>query len=118
MGSISGEWPEGWQVAVAIKDIPASGLSEVIFTERYVVLIVRTGEDFVAVQGLCPHQMARLGHGTLLDDGRLQCPHHLAKFSLDDGTCDSGWVLPPLKRYATLVRDGHVLVPDPLGALD
>ena len=53
-----------------------------------------------------------------LDDGRLQCPHHLAKFSLVDGTCDSGWVLPPLKRYATLVRDGHVLVPDPLVALD
>ncbi len=118
MESVPGEWPEGWQVAVAIDDIPASGLSEVIFGQRHVVLIVRTGGDFVAVQGLCPHQMARLGHGTLLDDGRLQCPHHLAKFSLVDGTCDSGWVLPPLKRYATLVRNGHVLVPDPLVPLD
>jgi nitrite reductase/ring-hydroxylating ferredoxin subunit len=60
--------------------------------------------------------MARLVNGTLLDDGRLQCPHHLANFNLADGQCDPGWVLPPLMRYATKVQDGHILVPDPLVA--
>ena len=109
--------PDGWQVAAAIDAIPESGLFEVMFGARDVVVIARTGEGFAAVQGLCPHQMARLALGSLLEDGRLQCPHHMAKFSLEDGQCDSGWVLPPLRRYATRVVDGHVLVPDPLVAL-
>ena len=114
MGSV----PEGWQVAIAIDNIPANGLGEVILGQRLVVLIISCGDEFFAVQGLCPHQMARLGHGSLLEDGRLQCPHHLAKFNLHDGRCDSGWVLPPLKRYATLVANGKVLIPDPLVPLD
>lgn len=110
--------PEGWQRAAAIESFPANGLQEVVFGHRQIVLIVKQGDKFLAVEGLCPHQMTRLVRGTLLDDGRLQCPHHLARFSLQDGMCDAGWILPPLKRYATLVCEGHILVPDPLVALD
>lgn len=110
--------PEGWQVAVAVAAVPASGLAEALLGERHLVLVVRRGDDYIAVQGLCPHQMARFANGTLLDDGRLQCPHHLAKFDLETGACSAGWVLPPLKRYATRVHDGHILVPDPLVPLD
>ena len=118
MTEASAGLPQGWQVAVALDDIPANGLAETLMGERNLVLIVQRGDGFTAVQGLCPHQMARLVHGAVLPDGHLQCPHHLAKFNLEDGTCSAGWILPPLKRYATLVRDRHVLLPDPLVPLD
>ncbi|MBC7136035.1 MAG: hypothetical protein H5U25_10425, partial [Oceanibaculum nanhaiense] len=44
----------------------------------------------------------------------IECPHHRARFRLSDGICGSGWKLPPLKRYATKLHEGVVLLPDPL----
>lgn len=110
--------PPGWQIAVAIEDMPLSGIYEAILGPRQMVVIVRAGGEFIALEGLCPHQMARLGRGMLIDDCWIQCPHHLARFRLSDGVCGPGWVLPPLERYATRIENGHVLLPDPLVALN
>ncbi len=84
---------------------------------RAVVLLIADTDQIRAVQGLCPHQRARLSEGVLAG-GVLQCPHHLARFNLDDGACTGGWQLPSLRRYAVRVDGDQVLLRDPLVALD
>ena len=56
---------------------------------------------------------ARLAQGQIVK-GWIECPHHRARFRLSDGVCGSGWKLPALKRYATKLHEGMVLLPDPL----
>lgn len=108
-----GEVPEGWQFAARVDDMPESGIFEAVFGQT-LILVVKFGDGFTAVQGLCPHQAARLKDGRLDAEGFIHCPRHMAKFDLRDGECAGGWVLPPLMRYAVRIVDGDVLLPDPL----
>ncbi len=102
----------GWQVAAALPEI-SQGLHELILGNE-VVLLVRRGDEILAMQGLCPHTFARLADGQIDAEGWLHCPRHKARFRLADGACGSGWVLPPLRQYEVRVADGMVLLPDPL----
>lgn len=106
-----------WRTVASLADFPDSGLLDVE-VEGTLVLLVKQGEDVRAVQGLCPHAFARLAGGRVDEAGTLHCPRHLARFNLDDGACLSGWVVPPLKRYAVRVEDEAVLLASPLLAAD
>ncbi|SMF37161.1 Ferredoxin subunit of nitrite reductase or a ring-hydroxylating dioxygenase [Tistlia consotensis] len=108
--------PTGWQAVATLQDLPAEGLHEIV-VGRHLVLLVRRGGALLAVQGLCPHQAARLVGGRLDDQGWLHCPHHQARFRLADGACGPGWRLPALRRFETRVEAGMVLLPDPLAPL-
>ena len=107
--------PPGWQGVASRQVVQQAGMLDVQIGRRVVLLVSRGGE-IIAVQGLCPHQMARLAEGTIVG-GTLQCPHHLAKFNLSDGACTGGWQLPPLRRYAVRIEGDQVLLPEPLVAL-
>lgn len=104
-----------WQVVASKNQVDAAGLLDVRVGRRVVLLIARS-DQILAVQGLCPHQHARLSEGAMVDD-TLQCPHHLARFNVEDGACTGGWQLPPLKRYAVRVENDQVLLSDPLTPL-
>lgn len=104
--------PAGWQFAIRLETLTDSVPKDVLI-DRHLVLLLRDGGEVLALQGTCPHQFARLSQGTIVR-GWLECPHHRARFRLADGACGSGWHLPPLKRYATLLHEGAVLLPDPL----
>ena len=110
------EAAEDWSVVAAVPDVPVNGLLEVHFG-RHVILLVNAENEIRAFQGLCPHQLARLGEGMLVD-GLIQCPRHLARFNLADGTCSGGWQLAPLRRYEVRIDNGNVLLKKPLVALD
>ena len=105
-----------WRVVAATQDVLQAGLRDVQVGRR-IVLLVGQGDQVLAFQGTCPHQSARLAHGSLIE-GTIQCPHHLAQFRLADGTCTGGWQLPPLKRYAVRVEGDDVLLSEPLQPLD
>ena len=107
--------PAGWQVAMAL-DALQDGAPRDVLIDRQLVLLLREGDQVRAMQGSCPHQFARLAQGQIAE-GWIECPHHRARFRLEDGICGPGWRLPPLKRYATLVHEGAVLLPDPLEPL-
>lgn len=108
--------PAGWQAVADLAAIPEDAPFEAA-AGRAVVVLVRRGGTVLAFQGLCPHQYARLGRGTIEPDGFLRCPQHLARFSLADGSCGPGWALPPLARYPVRIEAGRVLLPDPLRPL-
>ena len=105
-----------WQVVASLAHVRREGMHDIVIGRNVVLLIAET-EQIRAVQGLCPHQRARLSEGVLAE-GVLQCPHHLARFNLSDGTCTGGWQLPPLRRYDVRVEGDDVLLPDPLVALE
>ncbi|MEM9355854.1 MAG: Rieske (2Fe-2S) protein [Pseudomonadota bacterium] len=101
-----------WRTVANYSDFPSSGLMDVLIG-RKVILLVKKDATVLALQGLCPHQQARLAEGVVQDD-KLQCPHHLAAFNLSDGSCTGGWQLPPLKRYIVEVDGDDILLHDPL----
>lgn len=107
---------EGWREAARLDAFDARGFCEVA-VGRELVLLIRRGEEVVAVQGLCPHAFARLSGGRVDDGGELHCPRHMARFRLTDGACVAGWVLPALRRYPVRVEDGRILLPEPLAPL-
>lgn len=93
--------------------LPSSELSagtpyEVV-VEEAVIILIRSEESIAAYQGLCPHQFARLAEGRVAE-GYINCPRHMAKFRLSDGTCGPGWVLPPLRRYAVRENAGMIQI--------
>ena len=110
------ETAEKWTVVATVPDIPINGLQEVHFG-RHIILLVNFANEIRAFQGLCPHQLAHLAEGMLVDD-MIQCPRHLARFSLVDGSCSGGWQLAPLKRYEVRIEDGNILLRGTLVALE
>ena len=46
------------------------------------------GEDYYALDDTCTHETASLADGWV-EDGRVECPLHAAKFCLTDGTVQS-----------------------------
>lgn len=97
-----------WRAVAASRDVPTDKPLEVLI-DGSLMCLARCGEDIVAVQGLCPHQSARLAHG-IVSEGRVHCPRHKASFGLTDGTADPGWDLPPLRRFAIREVDGMIEV--------
>lgn len=113
---MSGGEAVAWREVAKLSVLDATGLADVAVANA-VILLIRDGDTVRAVQGLCPHQFARLADGTL-SDGWLHCPQHMARFRVADGACGPGWTLPALRRYAVRIEEGAILLPDPLVPLD
>ncbi len=75
--------------------------------EREVALF-RIGEDFFALDGLCPHRGGPLGEGTV-QDGRVFCPLHGWEFDVKTGACTDNPERPATCLPARVV-DGQVQV--------
>ena len=102
-----------WRAVARVDEVITDVVLEVAVGNTPVILVHFDGE-VVAYQGICPHQFARLGRGTIAE-GWLHCPQHRAKFRLADGTCGPGWDLPALRRHDVWIDDGTVHLQDPLG---
>ena len=74
----------GW-VRVAESDEVGTSPIEVRAGEReWVLYRAAEGSPVVAVEARCPHRLARLSHGRVVD-GALQCPYHGWRFGADGG---------------------------------
>lgn len=69
------------------------------------VIIINTGESFIALSSLCTHQSCQVGynHG----NGNLPCPCHGSVFSTT-GSVLEGPASSPLKKY-TVSQEGDIL---------
>jgi apoptosis-inducing factor 3 len=100
------------QRTCAVTDIRDGGCLGVELDETP-VLLHRTGERVIALQGLCPHQRGPLAEGAI-GGGLVVCPYHHAVFELETGARRHGPGLGHLRRYACRVEDGAVFVGEPL----
>jgi NADPH-dependent 2,4-dienoyl-CoA reductase/sulfur reductase-like enzyme/nitrite reductase/ring-hydroxylating ferredoxin subunit len=73
------------------------------------VLIVRRGDDILAVGAACTHYGGPLAKGLLVGDS-VRCPWHHACFSIRTGEAIRAPALDPLPRWTVEQRDGRVHV--------
>jgi len=80
------------------------------------VLVVNTGGQIRAVQGICSHEYFELDKG-FLTGGTLTCALHLSRFDLASGEALDPPAELPLAVYEVVIEDGRVLIEVPEGRL-
>ncbi|MEO6206847.1 MAG: Rieske 2Fe-2S domain-containing protein [Candidatus Limnocylindrales bacterium] len=81
------------------------------------VLVINTGGEISAVQGICSHEYFELDKG-FLTSGTLTCALHLSRFSLSDGEPLDPPADQPLAVYPVVIADGRVMIEVPAGPLE
>jgi len=81
------------------------------------VLVVNTGGEISAVQGVCSHEYFELDKG-FLTAGTLTCALHLSRFDLSNGEPLDPPAEEPLAVYPVVVERGRILIEVPDGPLE
>jgi nitrite reductase/ring-hydroxylating ferredoxin subunit len=81
------------------------------------VLVVNTGGEISAVQGVCSHEYFELDKG-FLTAGTLTCALHLSRFDLSNGEPLDPPADEPLAVYHVVVEDGRIAIEVPDGPLE
>jgi 3-phenylpropionate/trans-cinnamate dioxygenase ferredoxin component len=81
------------------------------------VLVVNTGGEISAVQGVCSHEYFELDKG-FLTAGTLTCALHLSRFDLSNGEPLDPPAEEPLAVYPVVIEHGRVIIEVPDGPLD
>ena len=96
-----------WKRVGATGDVPANGMKE--FTvDGFSVLVVHTGDGFVAFQALCPHEAIPLEQG-MLDGSTLTCLEHMWQFDIKTGA-PLGDALEGLRGYRLKEEHGQLYI--------
>ena len=87
------------------------------------VLLYHLSDGFFATQASCTHIFAPLARGKIIDDCRVQCPFHRARFDIRTGEVIEWANFPPgvqllnavrrekaLRRFEVQLKDGQVQV--------
>jgi nitrite reductase/ring-hydroxylating ferredoxin subunit len=81
------------------------------------VLVINSGGEFSAVQGICSHEYFELDKG-FLTNGTITCALHLSRFDLDNGEPLDPPAEAPLAVDPVVIEDGRVLIEVPDGPLE
>jgi len=97
--AIDDELLDGKPIRVTVGDVP--------------VLLVRAGDDVLAVGSQCTHQGAALDRGVVKISGSVRtvtCPAHGSMFDLETGKVMRPPATKPVPVYDARVEDGRVYV--------
>jgi len=81
------------------------------------VLVVNSGGDIRAMQGVCSHEYFELDKG-FLTAGTLTCALHLSRFDLESGEPLDPPAELPLAVYSVVIEDDRVLIEVGDGAIE
>ena len=96
-----------WKRVGPTVDVPANGMQE-FSVEGVNVLIVHTGDAYVAFQALCPHEAVPLEQG-IHDGSALTCLEHMWQFDLKTGA-PMGDALEGLRGYRLKEDRGELYI--------
>lgn len=105
-------FPSGWQRVCALLDLPNQELAQREVGGMNLVLL-RRGDDVLALVDQCTHMSGPLSEGQLTYDGGspcVQCPWHASVFRMTDGKVVHGPATAHQPRFETRVVDGQVEV--------
>jgi 3-phenylpropionate/trans-cinnamate dioxygenase ferredoxin subunit len=106
-----------------VADIPL-GQHRLVNAGNMKLIVYHVDAGFFATQSNCPHVMAPLAKGRIVEGSQIQCPFHRARFDVRTGECVQ-WANWPrgivdvlnvfrgeknLKTWPVVVRDGQVMV--------
>lgn len=101
----------------AVKLLPLSPLNDIAegvkklveVGEEPMLLLCHGGKHYL-IEAHCPHMGARLDGGKL-NQGLIQCQHHLYKFDLSSGECATrGAPCAKLRTWPLVIEDGWLKV--------
>jgi 3-phenylpropionate/trans-cinnamate dioxygenase ferredoxin subunit len=102
---------------LAIDEVPDGTMKMAWVDGTDQVLVVNSGGEFYAVQGICSHEYFELDKG-FLTAGTLTCALHLSRFDLDNGEPLDPPAEAPLAVYMVVVEESRILIEVPDGPLD
>lgn len=91
-----------------LSELDAEGRLSVVVDDR-MVLLVRQGDEILAVEDVCSHDGQPLTDGPV-SEGAIVCPRHGAKFDLRTGRALCMPATEPIATFAVKVENGEVLV--------
>ncbi len=106
-------------------ELAVGGMKAFVVGDEKIVLY-RLSDGFFATQASCTHMFAPLAKGKLLEDCKVQCPFHRARFDVRTGAVVDWANFPPgiqvlnfvrgekaLRTFKTSVKGGSVRVDVP-----
>ncbi len=85
-------------------DVPVGG--GMIYADQKVVVTQPTEGTFQGFSAICTHQGCPVSN---VEDGTINCTCHGSKFSIQDGSVETGPATSPLGRVQVTVRRGEVI---------
>jgi len=112
---------------LAVDEVPEGTMRMAFADGTDQVIVVHTGGEIRAFQGICTHEYFELDQGFLTGGGSpgangqvagtLTCALHLSRFDLADGEALDPPAELPLAMYAVVVEDGRIYIEVPEGPL-
>lgn len=104
------------KISVAVPEI-AVGRSAVVEADGRRILLCRSTSGLHALDEVCPHQDKSLDGGRVRGNS-LICPHHGARFSLEDGKSLSSVTPNGLTLFSCREENGQaeIILDEPVGA--
>ncbi|HOM81725.1 MAG TPA: Rieske 2Fe-2S domain-containing protein [Armatimonadota bacterium] len=100
--------PQEWTWVMAESDLPVGEPRRVDVGDAR-ILLLRRGDQILAIGEKCTHLGGPLAEGKLEGDS-IVCPWHGSRFSLEDGHVINGPAVFPERCIETRVRDGQIEV--------
>jgi 3-phenylpropionate/trans-cinnamate dioxygenase ferredoxin subunit len=111
----------------AVDEVPEGTMTMAFVDGTEAVVVVHTGGEIRAFQGICTHEYFELDKGFLTGNGSigpngqpagtLTCALHLSRFDLETAEPLDPPAELPLVRYPVVIEDGRVLIEVPEGPL-
>ncbi len=76
---------------------------------RRMIAVVRSGEEYFAIEDVCTHDGAELTGGSV-EGAEIICPRHGARFCLRTGQALSPPAYEPVRVFETKISDGRLWV--------
>jgi nitrite reductase/ring-hydroxylating ferredoxin subunit len=112
---------------LGVEDVPEGTMRMAHVDGTDQVIVVHSGGEIRAFQGICSHEYFELDKGFLTAGGSpgrngrpagtLTCALHLSRFDLADGEALDPPAEMPLAAYPVVIEDGRVLIEVPEGPL-
>lgn len=100
----------GWVKVASVGAIPKRGLERVEVDGEPIVLIATGDGAYYALKDRCSHEDYPLSDGELLDDHRLECIYHGAKFDVKSGRAVALPAIRSVKTYDVKVEGDDLLI--------
>ena len=101
---------------LAVDEVPEGTMKMAWVDGTDQVIVVNTGGEIRAYQGICTHEYFELDKGFLTDE-TLTCALHLSRFDLATGEALDPPAELPLALYPVAVEDGQIVLELPVGPI-